>query len=41
MVGKFFALVSMWIIQRASYSLPEQKEQASEVVQWIMSGCKL
>jgi hypothetical protein len=41
MAGKFFALFSMWIIQRATHSMSEQKEQASTALQWIMSSRKL
>ena len=41
MAQKFFALFSMWIVQKATYSLPEQKAQATIVVDWIMSSCRL
>jgi hypothetical protein len=41
MAGRFFALFSMWIIQRAKYATPEQKIQASRVIEWVMESCKL
>lgn len=35
MVGRLFALFSMWVVQRAKSTSEQQKQTASEVVAWI------
>jgi hypothetical protein len=37
MVGRLFALFSMWVIQRAQFTSDEHKQTASEVIAWIKS----
>jgi hypothetical protein len=37
MVGRLFALFSMWVIQMAQFTSAEHKRTASEVIAWINS----
>jgi hypothetical protein len=37
MVGRLFALFSMWVVQRAKFTSTEHKQTASEVIAWINS----
>ena len=38
MAGRFFALFSMWVVQRAAFTIPKHKQTASEVTAWINSS---
>lgn len=35
MVGRLFALFSMWVVQKARFASTQQKQTASDVVAWI------
>ena len=41
MVGRFFSLFSMWIVQRAQFTSPQHKQTAFEVTNWINSQHRL
>lgn len=35
MVGRLFALFSMWVVHKAKFTSTQQKQTASDVVAWI------
>lgn len=35
MVGRLFALFSMWVVQKAKFTSVQQQQTASDVVTWI------
>lgn len=35
MVGRLFALFSLWVVQKAKFTSTQQKQTASDVVTWI------
>ena len=41
MVGRFFTLFSMWVVQKAQFTSIQHKQTASEVIEWIKSRHRL